>query len=103
MDNPVQAERSSGVAERRSGATSGGMYFVEKHASANVYAVNPDGTQKWVKNIGGSLNYGGLVLDENGIIYGGSQKVGTTFKVYAIDTAAGEFVFNNEVSKVITR
>ncbi|MDR1120655.1 MAG: PQQ-binding-like beta-propeller repeat protein [Dysgonamonadaceae bacterium] len=75
----------------------GVVYFVEKHASANVYAINPDGTQKWLKNIGGSLNYGGLVLDENGIIYGGTQgKVEGNYKRYAINTASGEFVFNDD-------
>ncbi|MDR1120933.1 MAG: PQQ-binding-like beta-propeller repeat protein [Dysgonamonadaceae bacterium] len=75
----------------------GVVYFVEKNASGNVYAINPDGTQKWIKNIGGSLNYGGLALDENGIIYGGTQsKVGDNYKIYAINTVTGEFVFNND-------
>jgi len=74
----------------------GVVYFVEKNAAANVYAINPDGTQKWTKTIGASLNYGGLVLDENGIIYGGTQaKVDGNYRVYAINTANGEFVFNN--------
>jgi outer membrane protein assembly factor BamB len=75
----------------------GVVYFVEKNASGNVYAINPDGTQKWIKNIGGSLNYGGLALDENGIIYGGTQsKVGDNYKIYAINTVTGDFVFNND-------
>jgi outer membrane protein assembly factor BamB len=74
----------------------GAVYFVEKNASGNVYAINPNGTQKWIKNIGGSLNYGGLALDENGIVYGGTQKVNGNYKVYAIDTATGEFVFNDD-------
>ncbi|MDR1717228.1 MAG: PQQ-binding-like beta-propeller repeat protein [Prevotella sp.] len=74
----------------------GVIYFTEKNASGSVYAINSDGTQKWVKNIGGSLNYGGLALDENGIIYGGTQsQVDGNYKVYAINTVNGEFVFNN--------
>jgi outer membrane protein assembly factor BamB len=75
----------------------GTIYFTEKASSGNVYAINPDGTQKWVKNIGGSLNYGGLVLDENGIIYGGTQsKVNGNYKIYGINTTNSEFVLNND-------
>jgi outer membrane protein assembly factor BamB len=77
----------------------GAIYFVEKLASGNVYAVNSDGSQKWTKNIGVTLNYGGLVLDKNGIVYGGTQ--GTTRKCYAINTATAEFVFNEESAQQI--
>lgn len=74
----------------------GVVYYTEKNASGNVYAINPNGTQKWVRNIGASLNYGGLALDENGIIYGGTQgKVDGSYKVYSINTSTGEFVLNN--------
>ena len=77
----------------------GAIYFVEKLASGNVYAVNSNGSSKWTKNIGVTLNYGGLVLDKNGIIYGGTQ--GTTRKRYAINTATGDFVFNEDFAQQI--
>jgi outer membrane protein assembly factor BamB len=80
----------------------GVIYFTEKLASGKVYAINPDGSQKWTITIGGTLNYGGLVLDENGIIYGGAQKGGgTAHKRYSINTATGSIVDNVDFEQQI--
>jgi outer membrane protein assembly factor BamB len=78
----------------------GAVYFTEKLAAAKVYAVKSDGTSKWTQNIGNnnSLNYGGLVLDENGIIYGGTQG---TYKRYAINTTTGDFAFSEDSAQQI--
>ncbi|MDR3180657.1 MAG: PQQ-binding-like beta-propeller repeat protein [Prevotellaceae bacterium] len=80
----------------------GVIYFTEKLAAGKVYAVNPNGSSKWTKTIGESLNYGGLVLDENGVIYGGTQsKANGNYKRYAINTATGDFVFNENSAQQI--
>jgi outer membrane protein assembly factor BamB len=69
----------------------GTIYFNEKLASGKVYAVNPDGTEKWTTTIGASMNYGGLVLSDAGKLYGGTQtKVGTTYyNVFEVDVTTG--------------
>lgn len=80
----------------------GVVYHTEKSGNANVYALNPNGSNKWSKTIGASLNYGGLVLDDNGIIYGGTQgKLDGNYKMYAINTRNGEFEFINNSSQQI--
>jgi outer membrane protein assembly factor BamB len=68
----------------------GTIYFNEKLAAGKVYAVNPDGTEKWITTIGGSMNYGGLVLSDAGKLYGGTQsKIGTYYQVFELDAATG--------------
>jgi len=70
--------------------TDGTIYFNEKLAAGKVYAVNPDGTEKWTTTIGGSMNYGGLVLSDAGKLYGGTQsKIGTYYQVFEVDAATG--------------
>ncbi|MDX9748450.1 MAG: PQQ-binding-like beta-propeller repeat protein [Paludibacter sp.] len=68
----------------------GTIYFNEKLAAGKVYAVNPDGTEKWTTTIGGSMNYGGLVLSDTGKLYGGTQsKIGTYYQVFEVDATTG--------------
>jgi outer membrane protein assembly factor BamB len=69
----------------------GTIYFNEKLAAGKVYAVNPDGTEKWTANIGASMNYGGLVLSDAGKLYGGTQsRVGTLYQIFELDATTGE-------------
>jgi outer membrane protein assembly factor BamB len=76
----------------------GVVYFTEKGVSPNfnIYAVNPaDGTKKWTVNIGGALTYDGLVLGDNGVVYGGTQvRVNGNYRIFGLSTADGSFVLD---------
>ncbi|MDX9748452.1 MAG: PQQ-binding-like beta-propeller repeat protein [Paludibacter sp.] len=68
----------------------GTIYFNEKNASGKVYAVNPNGTEKWNTVIGVTMNYLGLVLSDAGKLYGGTNaRIGTNYQVFEIDAATG--------------
>jgi outer membrane protein assembly factor BamB len=68
----------------------GTIYFNEKNASGKVYAVNPNGTEKWNIVIGATMNYLGLVLSDAGKLYGGTNaRIGTNYQVFEIDAATG--------------
>jgi outer membrane protein assembly factor BamB len=73
------------------------IYFTEKGSSSNfnVYAVNSsDGSKIWSTNRGAALTYDGLVLGDNGVVYGGTQvKVGGNYKVFGLNTTDGSVVF----------
>jgi outer membrane protein assembly factor BamB len=72
----------------------GVIYFTEKGTSPtfNVYAVNSNGSQKWSQNIGAALTYDGLVLGDNGVVYGGSQgKVSGNYRIFGLNTTDGSF------------
>jgi outer membrane protein assembly factor BamB len=73
------------------------IYFTEKGVSPNfnVYAVNPsDGSKKWSANMGAALTYDGLVLGDNGVVYGGTQgKASGNYKVFGLNTRDGSVAF----------
>jgi outer membrane protein assembly factor BamB len=75
----------------------GVIYFTEKGASPtfNVYAINSDGSQKWAVNAGAALTYDGLVLGDNGVVYGGTQgKVSGNYRIFGLNTADGSFALD---------
>jgi outer membrane protein assembly factor BamB len=75
----------------------GVIYFTEKGVSPNfnVYAVNSsDGSKIWQANIGAALTYDGLVLGDNGVVYGGTQgRASGNYKVFGLNTTDGNVVF----------
>jgi outer membrane protein assembly factor BamB len=77
---------------------SGVIYFTEKGTSPNfnVYAINPsDGSRKWVQNAEAALTYDGLVLGDNGVVYGGTQgKFSGNYRVFGLNTADGSFALD---------
>lgn len=76
----------------------GTIYFTEK-GSKTVYAVNPDGTEKWKANVGHDLNYSGAALSADGVLYVGSQK--PDFKVFGLNTTNGNVVFEEPAGQQI--
>lgn len=81
----------------------GTIYFNEKGGTdKKVYAVNPNGTLKWEKNLGASLTYCGLVMGNNGKIYCGTQaKTGSVYMVYGLNAATGNLDFTYESAQQI--
>jgi outer membrane protein assembly factor BamB len=68
----------------------GTVYFTEKLAAGKAYAINPDGSDKWTSLIGVTLNYCGLVLGDNGKLYGGTNAVsGSLFEIFSLDVSNG--------------
>ena len=75
----------------------GVIYFTEKgvNPNFNAYAINPNGSQKWVQNIGAALTYDSLVLGDNGVVYGGTQtKVSGNYRIFGLNTADGSFMLD---------
>jgi outer membrane protein assembly factor BamB len=82
----------------------GDVYFTEKATvpNVNVYAYKPDGTLKWKTAIASSQNYCGLALDENGIVYCGTNAaISGSRKVYGLSTADGEIVYTQNSAQQI--
>jgi outer membrane protein assembly factor BamB len=72
----------------------GVIYFSQK-GTLTVYAVNPDGTQKWKTTMATnqSLNYSGLALGDNGILYGGTN--GSSRIVFGLQASDGTQTFTD--------
>lgn len=72
-------------------ASDGTIYIsckkINSEGGGVVYAINPNGTQKWkFAAEGGGFNFGSPTLDENGVIYVASERGGASFSaVYAIN------------------
>ncbi len=76
----------------------GDIYFTEKNSAANVYAIRADGTLKWKYEIKSSLNYDGMVLDDKGIVYTGTNAaINGSRKIYGLNSVDGTLVFTEDV------
>lgn len=73
-------------------ASDGTVYIsckkINSEGGGVLYAVNPNGAQKWkFAAVGGGFNFGSPTLDENGVIYVASERGGASFSaIYAINT-----------------
>lgn len=68
----------------------GTIYVTSKNINTEgggvLFAINPDGTQKWKFVAGGGFNYASPTIDENGVIYVGCERGGADKSaVYAIN------------------
>jgi len=81
----------------------GTIFFNEKGGTdKKVYAINPDGTLKWEKDLGASMTYCGLVMGDNGKIYCGTQaKTGSVYMVYGLNAVTGSIDFTYESTQQI--
>lgn len=75
----------------------GNVYFTEK-GSQTVHAVNASGSKIWEKNVGNNLNYSGVALSTDGILYIGTQ---SNNKVLGLDITNGNIVFEETVGQQV--
>lgn len=77
----------------------GTIYFNDK-GGKKVYAILPDGSLKWDKNLGVALTYCGLVLDDQGTIYCATQKANPegVYTLYGLNSTTGAIEFTDDFS-----
>lgn len=75
-----------------------GVVFFTQKTSQTVYAVNPAGTLKWKKSVGNNLNYSGLVLSADGVLYCGTQSGN---KIFGLDSSDGAIIYEEEVGQQV--